>query len=1152
MAQQNIQIADPYVGPTPIGPGQLLFGRSQEVRDLADLLVARRVVLLHSPSGAGKSSLINAGLIPALERTGGFRILPVMRVNHEPDNEAKAGADGAALNRYIYSALLSLEEERPKDERFPKRALAGMSLATYLARRNKEWGGASPVLMFDQFEEVVTLDPLDMAAKEKFFEGVGRALADRRRWALFVMREDYVGAIEPYLRHLPTGLSVRMRLDLLSVDGAAEAICRPSRVAGRRMPGLTDNFTRAAAGKLTADLRIMQVQLPGGQVEPRPGPYVEPMHLQVVCRRLWRDRPDGVQKVGDEAIRETGAGGLGTVDEALAAYYSETVGTVAERHREPERRIREWFTRRLIVGDRIRTQVMKGAQATEGLPNDAIDDLIKAYLVRQEPRRGLTWYELAHDRLVQPIVQDNKAWFAKHLVLMQRRAAEWETMGQPDSLLLRDTELLDAERWAAEHESEVEEIEKEFLAACRRQRAREQGRDLAEMGWGIILSYGADPAVYNALQALREHRKQGAGPRYREFVNERAYRPGESAQDFVARQDRSNLALSGRLLTQYLLIVGDPEQIPFEFQYGLSLEYVVGRIDFETPGEYARYARSVVLAERDGLALPQQAVFFAPRNPDDAATAWSAAHLIAPITGALTDITQAPPGWQVDQLLAEEATRQHLVGMLGGPEPPALLFLAAHGSQFKPGSSQQRALSGAPVCADWPGPLAWKGEIPPSFLTTGDDVPDDAAPAGMICIFFATDSAGTPAFSSFPKPNSAPERLAERPFTARLPQRLLAHPRGGALAVIGHVDVNFTEQKDVERIPLYTHFEQVVRRLMAGYTVGEASQPLRRRFALLSTQLSERLQALAFGTGQADPAGQIELVALRTAAADARNYVILGDPAAYLPIAQPWQAVRRLTIEDTVKGDMVGIQLGSTGVPGPEVQVPISEPVALERVTVEDAALPKGLALDRLDAGSKELQPREGAVGASVPPAKPARRPVSEDDLVLNGIDVSSGDYYLPPLPPQEVANLAREQGHRLRDGPYRLLRNKAEQAQAVSFAVSAGVDLADLAQAGWGLLLPAKASPEIKEALGALLELRQQQVGNARFRVLDRRGRLSAWRDGSRLPEPPRGRVRPSGPRPPAVLSSTCRRPRANPFCLPARVRPELRSRAAGVRYPR
>ena len=125
---------------------------------------------------------------------------------------------------------------------------------------------------------------------------------------------------------------------------------------------------------------------------------------------------------------------------------------------------------------------------------------------------------------------------------------------------------------------------------------------------------------------------------------------------------------------------------------------------------------------------------------------------------------------------------------------------------------------------------------------------------GMIAILFASDSAGTSAFSSFPQPNTAPERLAERSFTARLPQRLLAHPSGGALAVVGHVDVNYSEQKDVERTPLYAHFEQVVRRLIGGYTVGEATQPLRRRFALLSTQLSERLQALAFGTGQADPA----------------------------------------------------------------------------------------------------------------------------------------------------------------------------------------------------------------------------------------------------------------------------------------------------------
>src|SRR5262245_30805097 len=60
--------ANPFVGPRPFEAGERLYGRDHEVRKLLDLLLAERIVLLHSPSGAGKTSLIQAALIPALER----------------------------------------------------------------------------------------------------------------------------------------------------------------------------------------------------------------------------------------------------------------------------------------------------------------------------------------------------------------------------------------------------------------------------------------------------------------------------------------------------------------------------------------------------------------------------------------------------------------------------------------------------------------------------------------------------------------------------------------------------------------------------------------------------------------------------------------------------------------------------------------------------------------------------------------------------------------------------------------------------------------------------------------------------------------------------------------------------------------------------
>ena len=70
--------ANPYVGPRAFHRGETLYGRQREVMELLDLLIAERIVLLHSPSGAGKTSLIHAALIPELEKEG-FHTVDISR-----------------------------------------------------------------------------------------------------------------------------------------------------------------------------------------------------------------------------------------------------------------------------------------------------------------------------------------------------------------------------------------------------------------------------------------------------------------------------------------------------------------------------------------------------------------------------------------------------------------------------------------------------------------------------------------------------------------------------------------------------------------------------------------------------------------------------------------------------------------------------------------------------------------------------------------------------------------------------------------------------------------------------------------------------------------------------------------------------------------
>ena len=93
-----------------------------------------------------------------------------------------------------------------------------------------EGGTFRPLLLvFDQFEELLTLDPTDAAAKAEFMRQVGEALQNQGRWALFGIREDFLGALEPYLPAIPTRLAATYRLDLLRAEAAAQAIEAPAR-----------------------------------------------------------------------------------------------------------------------------------------------------------------------------------------------------------------------------------------------------------------------------------------------------------------------------------------------------------------------------------------------------------------------------------------------------------------------------------------------------------------------------------------------------------------------------------------------------------------------------------------------------------------------------------------------------------------------------------------------------------------------------------------------------------------------------------------------------------------------------------------------------------------------------------------------------------
>ncbi len=475
----------PYIGARPFRRHETIYGRARESRDLLSLLVGDRIVLLNSPSGAGKTSLIQAALIPRLEQRR-FLVRPTIRVG--------APSPIAGANRYLLSVMQSLEEAHPANAQLSPAELADLTLDAYLKQRTPPDATSGQVLIFDQFEEVLTLDPSAEAERLEFFTQLGDALADPWRWALFAIREEYVAALlETYAHLVPTRFGNSFRLNLLGVEAAVDAIRGPAASQGVA-------FEAEVAESLAQDLATVVVQDSSGQAVERVGLHVEPVQLQVVCYRLWERRfPNG--GVADETISAADVAALGSIDNALEEYYASGVARAAADGQVGERAVRTWVDTQLITRQGFRSQILAGNESSFGLNEATVDTLTNAYVVREERRRGASWLELAHDRLIAPVRANNARWFEEHLSPLQRQTEIWLAQGQPDSLLFREAELVAAEEWAATHQDELTSQETLFLENCRAEQRRleERARTARRMR---NLAIGASIAAGLALVAF--------------------------------------------------------------------------------------------------------------------------------------------------------------------------------------------------------------------------------------------------------------------------------------------------------------------------------------------------------------------------------------------------------------------------------------------------------------------------------------------------------------------------------------------------------------------------------------------------------------------------------------------------------------------------
>jgi subtilisin family serine protease len=420
------KVENPYVGPRPFEEQEqkCFFGRDWEADELVSLIVAHPAVLLYAQSGAGKTSLINAKLIPLLRDEEGLQVMPVARVRGEVPEEIQPEQ---IENLFVFNTLLDWIESGADPAQ-----LVGLSLSAFfeawLRPKDKEGQPTLRVIIFDQFEELFTLYPERWTEREGFFAQVADALAgDPFLRVLFALREDYLAQLDPYVALLPERLRARFRLERLRREAALAAVKGPLVDTGR-------SFAPGVAESLVEELLKIRVENRVGEAVEVPGEFVEPVQLQVVCRSLWEELPLGAKEITlvgatPREIQAFEEGALeakeitlehlrrfGDVDQALLTFYERALGSAVQKARVREGRLRAWFERVLITPMGTRGTAYRGTESTGGVPNAAIDVLEGQHLIRAERRAGARWYELTHDRFIGPIQRSNEA----------RRAAQRE------------------------------------------------------------------------------------------------------------------------------------------------------------------------------------------------------------------------------------------------------------------------------------------------------------------------------------------------------------------------------------------------------------------------------------------------------------------------------------------------------------------------------------------------------------------------------------------------------------------------------------------------------------------------------------------------------------------------------------------------------
>jgi WD40 repeat protein/DNA-binding SARP family transcriptional activator len=471
------------------------FGRAADVTRLLDRLGGTRFLAVIGSSGSGKSSLVRAGLIPALRRGA------------SPGSDTwavRALRPGSAPLRTLAHALVDLDRSSLDRDATFRRLLRDDRELHELVRRARQHGldAERVLLVVDQLEEVFTLCS-DVEQRRAFLDNLTTAATtpDGRTIVIATLRADFYGRLADHPRLADLASSHQFLVPPMDEVGLADAIEGPAHAAGLRLEArLTETILRDVARQ----------------------PGALPL-LGHALLELWRRRSGSSLTL--EGYRATGG-----VEGALAQRAEAVHGSLTTDEQAIARRV---ILRLTQPGDgtadtrrRVTFAELVSREEERAAVDRVVGTLTDARLLTTGgPPDGERHVEVAHEALIRGWPR-MRAWIDEDRggLLVHRRltaaASQWERLDHEPGALYRGVQLTEAAAWAERDGAATNPVERAFLAASlearsaeRRRRVRRLRVTIAALAVGLLLTgslsilalsqtdrLGAQVAVANARQ----------------------------------------------------------------------------------------------------------------------------------------------------------------------------------------------------------------------------------------------------------------------------------------------------------------------------------------------------------------------------------------------------------------------------------------------------------------------------------------------------------------------------------------------------------------------------------------------------------------------------------------------------------------------------